>query len=137
MESISSPCAAFADSAGEELAIPTPYRQIRADFTAFAEDLGDDPELEFERAPFIVLLRRYLDSRSLGVEWEVVNAAPAPALINSLSMALPFEPVEKQALLEAPGLEERRTMLTALMAIDAAAPAPTAEDDDDAPPLLQ
>ena len=31
----------------------------------------------------------------------MVSAAPAPALINSLSMALPFPRAEKQALLEA------------------------------------
>jgi Lon protease-like protein len=48
-------------------------------------------------------------------------------------MALPFEPAEKQALLEAPGADERRATLEALLAIDAAGD----EDDDDSPPLLQ
>jgi Lon protease-like protein len=122
---------------GEELAATTPYRRVHADFTAFSDDLdADDAVMEFERPPFMALLERYLDRRGLGVEWETVGAAPAPALINSLCMALPFQPVEKQALLEAPGLEERRTMLAALMAIDAAAP-PSGDDDDDEPPALQ
>jgi uncharacterized protein len=124
-------------AAGEELAAPTPYRRVRADFAAFADDLdADDAVMEFERPPFTALLERYLDRRGLGVEWEAVGAAPTPALINSLCMALPFQPVEKQALLEAPGLEERRTMLATLMAIDAAAP-PSGDDDDDEPPGLQ
>ena len=35
-------------------------------------------------------------------------------------MALPFEPPEKQALLEAVSLTDRSTVLTALMTIDAA-----------------
>jgi Lon protease-like protein len=112
----------------EETAEPKPYRQVKADFAGFAPDLqSEDEGVEFERAAFLDLLRRYLDNRGLGVEWDVVNAAPAPALINSLSMALPFEPVEKQALLEAPDLEERRSVLATLLAIDGAFPS----DDDD------
>jgi Lon protease-like protein len=113
-----------------EIPTPTPYRQVRADFTGFEADLvADDEGEEFERAPFLGLLRRYLDSRGLGVEWDAINAAPATALINSLSMVLPFTPAEKQALLEAPDIEGRREALTALLEIDSAWPA----DDDDAP----
>jgi Lon protease-like protein len=100
----------------------------------FQADLDmDDEAVEFERAPFLGLLRRYLDARGLGIEWDAVAAAPAPALINSLSMALPFEPAEKQALLEAPGLKERRAALGALLEIDSAAGA----DQDDEPRSLQ
>ena len=119
----------------EELPATTPYRQVRADFAAFAGDLADDEDaVEFDRPPFLDVLRRYLDRRGMGIEWEAVNAAPGPALINSLAMALPFEPAEKQALLEAAGLEERRAALVALLEIGAA------EDpagDDEPPPLLQ
>ncbi|HEY2049017.1 MAG TPA: LON peptidase substrate-binding domain-containing protein [Caulobacteraceae bacterium] len=116
-----------------ELNTNTPYRQVRADFHRYEADLAaDEGAVEFERTRFLALLRRYLDNRSLGVEWEVVNAAPAPALINSLSMALPFSTVEKQALLEAPDLEARRHALTALLEIDGAG-----EVDDDAAPSIQ
>ena len=119
----------------EELSAMTPYRQVRADFAAFQADLesnGDD--LEFERVPFLAALRRYLDVRGLGVDWEAVNAAPGPALINSLCMALPFDTGEKQALLEAASLEDRRTALSALLEIGAAQVSHT---DDDSPPSLQ
>jgi Lon protease-like protein len=116
---------------GDELATPTPYRQVRTSFEMFETDLeGDDDDVEFERAPFLTVLRKYLEHRGLGIEWDTVNAAPAPALVNSLCMGLPFDPVEKQALLEAPGLEERRLTLTALLEIDAAG-------DDDEPTGLQ
>jgi Lon protease-like protein len=120
---------------GDELPTQTPYRQVRADYGLFADDLKEDAdEVEFERAPFMTLLRRYLDQRGLGIEWETVNAAPAPALINSLCMLLPFDPPEKQALLEAPGLEERRAALATLLEIDAGL---YTDDDDDEPPSLQ
>ena len=117
----------------EELPLHSPYRQVRATYTRFALDLdADDATLEFERSPFLADLRRYLDQRGLGVEWDAVAAAPAPALINSLAMALPFDPMEKQALLEAPDLEERRATLATLLRFGASA----GEDDDDAGPSL-
>ena len=121
---------------GEELVEPKPYRQVRAHFDRFEADLGvDDEGVEFDRGPFLNVLRRYLDRCGLGVEWDVVTAAPAPALINSLCMALPFAPVEKQALLEAPDMDERRAALATLMEIAAAAL--SHDDDDDAKPFLQ
>ena len=79
-------------------------------------------------------MRRYLDVRGLGVDWEAVNAAPGTALINSLCMALPFDTGEKQALLEAPSLEARRLALGALLEIGAAL---ASRSDDDSPPSLQ
>ena len=119
---------------GEELPLLTPYRQVRALYGGFADDLAEDDDAEeFERAPFMTLLRCYLDHKGLSVEWDAVASAPGPALVTSLCMALPFEPAEKQALLEAPGAEERRATLEALLAIDAAG----SEDDDDRPPSLQ
>jgi Lon protease-like protein len=123
----------------EEIRAPKPYRQVQADFARFEADLQFDGDgEEFDRAPFLNLLRRYLDHRGLGVEWEVVNAAPAGALINSLCMALPFSPLEKQALLEAHHLEGRREALAALLEIEAASgPGNGAEEDDDPPHPLQ
>jgi uncharacterized protein len=108
----------------EELPQNTPYRQVRAGYDVFEADLDDDESEEFDRTYFLALLRRYLDRKGLGVDWDVVAAAPGPALINSLAMALPFEPAEKQALLEARDVGVRRDALEALLAIDAA------EDDD-------
>jgi hypothetical protein len=119
---------------GEELPRLTPYRQVRAAYASFELDLAaDDDAEEFERAPFMDLLRRYLDRKGLGVEWDTVATAPGPALVNSLCMALPFEPAEKQALLEAYDLDERRCALETLLHIDAA----LADDDDDARPQIQ
>jgi Lon protease-like protein len=120
---------------GEELVTTTPYRQVLADFPPFQADLEPNCEdLEFERVPFLAALRRYLDLRGLGVDWEAVNAAPGPALINSLCMALPFDTAEKQALLEARSLDERRIALAALLEIGAAL---ASQSDDDTPPSLQ
>ena len=108
---------------GDELPVPTPYRQVRAGFTPFEDDLKPAPEtVAFGRQRLLRALRRYLERRSLDVSWEAAEAAPAEPLINSLAMALPFQPAEKQALLEADSLSQREQALVALLEIDAATP---------------
>lgn len=106
---------------GDELPVRTPYRQVRASFAAYEDDLRSDaPAPKLDRPRLLAALARYLDHRGLGIEWDTAEAAPLEALINSLSMGLPFDPAEKQALLEAPTLEDRAAALTALLEIDAA-----------------
>ncbi len=119
-----------------EPATQTPYRQVRAAFAGFEHDLdseGDDGELEPGRPELLAGLKAYLDGRGLELDWSQAKEAPMEALINSLSMALPFEPPEKQALLEALTVEQRRQALVALLQMGAAAPG--GGDDDDAPPM--
>ena len=113
-------CARF--RLASELPTQTPYRQVRADFTAFEADLAAPPvdDVGLDRETLLDALRAYLETRGLDIDWDTAETAPPEALINSLSMALPFEPPEKQALLEAVSLTDRSTVLTALMTIDAA-----------------
>ncbi len=119
---------------GEELTLQTPYRQVQAAFTTFEIDLQPAAEdWTFDRPRLLGALRAYLHQRSMDVDWATAEAAPGEALINSLSMALPFEPQEKQALLEAVTLDGRVEALTALLEIDAA----ETGDDDDTPRSMQ
>ena len=118
---------------GEELPSRAPYRQVKADYSAFEGDLTTPDESgPFEREALLGALRAYLNRRQLDVDWETAAEAPEEALVNSLAMALPFEPGAKQALLEAPGLTDRTRTLTALLAIDAAS-----NDDDETPTSVQ
>lgn len=120
--------------AGDELPVRTPYRQVRADFSPFEADLREDDEPATDGPdPHALLpaLRRYLDHRGLAIDWTSAENAPSDALINSLSMALPFDAMEKQALLEAPTMADRRATLVALLEIDAAG------GDDDEPTSIQ
>jgi Lon protease-like protein len=118
---------------GDELPSRSPYRQVRAAFAAFEDDLHEaaaQSATSGEASSLLAALRRYLDHRGLAIDWTSAETAPSDALINSLAMALPFEPVEKQALLEAPTLADRRETLVALLEIDAAG-------DDEEPTTLQ
>ena len=119
---------------GAELASTTPYRQARVDFLPYAADLNssEDRDEGFDRMRLLNALKGYLERRALDVDWETAKAAPSEALVNSLAMALPFDPAEKQALLEADGVAERRSTLVALMEIDSSTPM-----DEDLPRSVQ
>ena len=101
----------------EEVEGFTPYRRVQADWTGFERDLAleTDPDPEFDRASFLTLLRRYFEAARLSSDWSTLEEAEEELLINSLSMLCPFAVEEKQALLEAPRLPERRETLCALM----------------------
>ena len=120
--------------AGAELSIPTPYRQLRARYDRFEADLNEGGEAmapEAARNRFAKALKRYLNRRELDIDWETAQTAPLEALVNSLAMGLPFEPAEKQALLEAPALADRFETLATLLEID------SVEDNDDQGHSLQ
>ncbi len=113
---------------GPELSSPTPYRQLRAEYLPFERDLMEADD-ESDKSALLDALAAYLKRRGLAVDWQAAQAAPAEALVNSLSMALPFEPAEKEALLQAYALPERLETLVALLRIDAAG------DDDETPSM--
>jgi len=99
----------------QELDVATPYRQVRADYAAFAADLAAEDDSDFPRERLLNALRGYLSQRELKADWRSVMGAPAETLVNALAMLCPFEPAEKQALLEAPSWQERVATLMALL----------------------
>jgi len=100
----------------EELDIETPYRQVRPDYTPFAGDLAEGTiARDFPRERLAMALKAYLSHRELKADWQSVMGAPAESLVNALAMLCPFEPAEKQALLEARCLNDRVDTLVALL----------------------
>jgi Lon protease-like protein len=94
----------------------SPYRRCEVNWASFDRDRGaseKDPGLEREQ--FMALLGRFFRSRGLSTDWESIREAEDELLINSLSMLVPFEPEDKQALLEAPTLVTRRETLVTLL----------------------
>lgn len=94
----------------------TPYRRAEVDWSCFGRDLGvAETDPGFARGPFMDLLARYFEAMDLSTDWGSLREAEEELLINSLSMLCPFEPEDKQALLEAPTLETRRETLVTLI----------------------
>ncbi len=93
-----------------------PYLQADVSWDGFDRDLGKTESDEgFDRPPFLDLLNRYFEAQGLSTDWDSLKDAEEELLINSLSMLCPFEPEEKQALLEAPSLATRRETIVTLM----------------------
>ena len=60
-------------------------------------------------------LRAYFATRGFDANWDAIDEMPDDALVVTLAMICPFEPAEKQALLEAPTPSERAATLLTLL----------------------
>lgn len=93
-----------------------PYRKCEVSWAGFDRDLGaSEKDAGFKRDAFFPLLKSFFEVEELRTDWESLEDADDELLINSLSMLCPFEPEDKQALLEAPSLETRRETLVTLI----------------------
>lgn len=94
----------------------TPYRKVSPDWKPWHGDLTERQLDEgFDRPAFLNLLKRYFEASGLSTDWDSLKEADEETLINSLAMLCPFSAEEKQALLEAEMLGDRRASLSALM----------------------
>lgn len=95
----------------------TPYRRCKVDWQGFERDIGlPETDPEWDRVVFMERLAQFFEDRNLSTDWDSLADAEDEMLINSLSMLCPFEPADKQALLEAPSLTTRRETLETLIA---------------------
>jgi Lon protease-like protein len=94
----------------------SPYLRARVEWTSFDRDLGRaETDPDFDRPAFLRVLARFFDTAQLSNDWDSLKEADVELLVNSLSILCPFDPEEKQALLEAPTLRNRRETLVTLM----------------------
>lgn len=115
----------------EELALQRGYRRVAPDWTPYAEDLIEQP-CTVDRHRLLDLLQSYFRQQGLSANWDAISNAPDERLLTSLAMICPFEPSEKQALLEAPCLSDRGQLMMTLLEI-AIAGHGTGQGEDDRP----
>jgi Lon protease-like protein len=93
-----------------------PYSTATVDWRGFEADLGAiETDSALNRDEFLPRLIKFFKLHDLETDWESLADAEDELLINSLSMLCPFEPKEKQALLEARDLSSRRKILQKLI----------------------
>jgi len=90
------------------------YRRFRVDCEDF---LGDPDEIDAYRNPkrVLVALEAFGKKHELEFDFDSLVNLSGVTLVNALSSALPFSPLEKQALLEAPDIEQREQVMLTLM----------------------
>ena len=97
-----------------ELELNRGYRRVKANYADFA-DAPIDRDWRCDRAHLIKTLEEYASAHGLGLQLGQVEQVSDIELVNTLCMFLPFHPTEKQALLEAPSLQDRETVLLNLL----------------------
>jgi Lon protease-like protein len=104
---------------GVELEMRRGYRRVRADLALFAGDLDAPAALAgFDRDGLLAALRGYFLRQGFDANWEAIGKMPDDQLVVTLAMVCPFDPAEKQALLEAADEAERAATLRTLLEID-------------------
>lgn len=109
----------------QEISQKDGYRRVEADYSDFRNDLTPDRQ-EIERPQLLESLRGYLERRNLQANWDDAEKASNEALVNALAAACPFNPQEKQALLEAGTVAERCALMIALCEMDVGSGGPAA-----------
>ena len=95
------------------------YRRVALDTGPFKTDLAEPGNPVLDRPALLAALRAYFDARSFQANWSAIEDMDADTLVTTLSMVCPFEPVEKQALLEAETTAARADTLQALLTMGA------------------
>ncbi len=109
----------------EELDVTTPYRQAEISFDGFEHDADTHDAKQTsealsesgrsDRAALTVAMKALAKAVGVQVEWESLKEIPLPLLINQSAMISPFQPEDKQSLMEAATSDERRRLLIGLM----------------------
>ena len=101
------------------------YRQVRASYEPFAEDVAADPDGS-DPAPLLAAVERFGARRDFEFDMDLLASLTGPRLVNALAAALPFAAAEQQALLEAATADERQRLLLELMRMEETPPAAAA-----------
>jgi Lon protease-like protein len=106
----------------EELPTRRGYRRVRADYAPFRGDLDlSERPSALDREALLAALRPFFRARGIEANWDAVEQTSDSMLVLTLAVVCPFDPLEKQALLEAGTPEERASLLVGLLQMGAQA----------------
>jgi len=106
----------------EEIATTRGYRKCVVDWTPFRDDLATPAESGIDRDRLVSAVRNYFTAKGIEANWEAIDKADDEYLVTSIAMICPFDPSEKQALLEASDLAGRSALLTTIVEMAAMGP---------------
>lgn len=91
------------------------YRTAQVDFSSFQDDMYSTNDIDGPHKERVVMLMQdYFKAKEIDANWAEIANAPYEALVSSLAMTCPFEPTERQALLECINHQDRASMLISL-----------------------
>lgn len=109
----------------DEVETTSPYQQAKVDYDLFVKD----PEIHAakqtsealsdtgraDRSALTVAMKALAKKIGVEVDWKALSEIPLPVLVNQAAMISPFQPEDKQSLIEAVTTDERRRLLIGLM----------------------
>ena len=110
---------------GEEMTVKTPYRQAQISFDGFEDDANTHNAKQTsealsesgrsDRAALTVAMKSLAKAIGVQVDWDSLKEIALPLLVNQAAMISPFQAEDKQSLLEAQTVDDRRRLLIGLM----------------------
>tara|TARA_B100000900_G_C20507606_1_gene686567 strand:+ start:77 stop:721 length:645 start_codon:yes stop_codon:yes gene_type:complete len=100
-----------------ELEVKKKYRVLEVDFENFSQDLNNSKEdLKFSDLELIFKDLKFLfEKKGFIINWKALEKQSLDETINALAMASPFSLEEKQILLEAQDLNERKNKISKIL----------------------
>lgn len=105
----------------QELPLTEGYRLVVPEWGPYRGDLTEEDARRIDRDRILATLKNYFSSNQIEVNWGAIKDTPTDRLINAIAMMCPFQPSEKQALLEATNLYERAGIMITLLEMSLAA----------------
>lgn len=99
----------------EEVATMRGYRRVVPDFSRWERDLAAEESGSIARERLLAALKGYFARNGMAADWSTIESSPDERLVTTLAMFCPFEPQEKQMLLECETLTDRAATLIALL----------------------
>ena len=101
----------------KELSTKNKYRVLEVNFKDFYQDLEDKKEnLKFSDLELIFKdLKSLFEKRGFIINWKALEKQSLDETINALAMASPFSLEEKQVLLEAQNLDNRKEKISQIL----------------------
>jgi Lon protease-like protein len=98
----------------EELPLHRGYRRVKASYEEYRED-GDELSAVLSTEDLLTGVREFCSRYDLAFDIDLLSSLDAVILVNGLCAALPFDPAEKQALLESNSLVDRAELLLQML----------------------
>jgi len=93
------------------------FREAEVSYARFGRDCAEVARSDkIDRKRLVLTIEAFLKRQGISAHWETFETACDEELINSFAMICPFEPAEKQALLETVDLRARLEMMIQIMA---------------------
>jgi Lon protease-like protein len=94
---------------------PLDFPVAKVCYEGYESDLAEEIDITIDRTRLLRALGPYFNHLDIKANWDEIDRTTNEKLITALMMVCPFEPNEKQALLESRTLQEQSRMITTLI----------------------